>query len=254
MNHGDGSNFGIVEPKGFAGAHDSDSHVIETATLDIGRKAVFAVVGSPLRMRIFEVIRRTGDCSVRELSLQSGLSTTGLYYHLQALEHLELIRQVGVRKGDARRAPAVFAATCERIRILFNPDDATHRSRVAAIRRRWNQESMGSLDESLESVCEGGSRPLSALLEWENLMPDEIDEVRDLLSQVEDVCRRARLRGTRKQQGTRPVHVSLQMCELAHPVMPSPAMTPESHRRASPLGELVTQMDHARDRRRSASA
>lgn len=254
MNHGDAPNFGVVEPKGIAGASNSDSHVTETATLDIGRKAVFAVVGSPLRMRIFEVIRRTGDCSVRELSAQSGLSTTGLYYHLQALEHLDLIRQVGVRTGDARRAPAVFAATCERIRILFNPDDATHRSRVATIRRRWNQESMGSVDESLEAVRGGGSGSLNALLEWENLTEKEVDEVRDLLLQVQDVCRRARLRGTIRPEGARPVHVSLQMCELATEVMPSPAMVPEAHRRPSPLGELVNRMDHARDRPRAATA
>lgn len=254
MNHGDAPNFSIVEPKGYARAHESDSHVTEAAALDVGRKAVFAVVGSPLRMRIFEVIRRTGDCSVRELSLQSGLSTTGLYYHLQALEHLDLIRQVGVRKGDARRAPAVFAATCERIRILFNPDDAIHMARVATMRRRWNQESMGSFDESLETARAGSSPRLSTVLEWEHLTPDEVDEVRDLLAQVQAVCRRARLRGAIRPESARPVHVSVQMCELATAVMPSPAMVPEAHRRSNPIGELVTRMDHARDRRRPATA
>lgn len=254
MNHGARQNFDLVELKGTGGTADSGAHVVEVATLDIGRKAVFAVVGSPLRMRIFEIIRRSGECSVRELSMHSGLSTTGLYYHLQALEHLELIRQVGVRKGDARRAPAVFAATCERIRILFNPEDGAHRSRMAAIRRRWNEESMQSVDESLELVRDGKSPQIRTRLEWESLTPDEIDQVCELLSQIEDICHRARSRGSVVPDDARPVHVALHLCELGNAVMPSPVLVPEISRRSGALGEIVDRIDHARDRLRSATA
>lgn len=253
MNHGARQNFDIVELKGMGESGDPGSHVVEVATLDIGRKAVFSVVGSPLRMRIFEVIRRSGECSVRELSNQSGLSTTGLYYHLQALEHLELIRQVGVRKGDARRAPAVFAATCDRIRILFNPDDGVHRSRMAAIRRRWNDESMQSLDESLELIREGKSPQVRTQCEWEHLTADEIDQVNELLGQIAEICHRARARGSLLPDDARPVHVAVQMCELGNAVMPSPMLVPDANRRSGVLGELVDRIDHARDRQRSAA-
>ncbi len=254
MNHGVRQNFDMVELKDAAGGGAPDTHSIEVATLDIGRKAVFAVVGSPLRMRIFEIIRRSGECSVRELSIHSGLSTTGLYYHLQALEHLDLIRQVGVRKGDARRAPAVFAATCERIRVLYNPDDGTHRSRMASIRRRWNDESMKSVDDSLDLIREGKSPQVRTRLEWENLTQDEIDQVGELLGQIEEICHRARARGGVLPDDARPVHLALHMCELGSPVMPSPALLPEVHRRAGVLGELVDRIDHARDRQRVATA
>lgn len=254
MNHGVRQNLDLVELKDAGGTAAHDAHSIEVATLDIGRKAVFAVVGSPLRMRIFEIIRRSGECSVRELSIHSGLSTTGLYYHLQALEHLELIRQVGVRKGDARRAPAVFAATCERIRVLFNPDDGTQRSRMATIRRRWNDESMKSLDESLELMREGKSPQIRTRLDWEHLTPDEMGQVSELLAQIEEICHRARARGSLLPDDARPIHLAIQVCELASSVMPSPVLVQEVNRRAGALGELVDRIDHARDRRRVASA
>lgn len=254
MNHGARQDFGLVELKGSSSGETADPHVIDVATLDIGRKAVFAVVGSPLRMRIFEIIRRAGECSVRELSLHSGLSTTGLYYHLQALEHLELIRQVGVRKGDARRAPAVFSATCERIRILFNPEDGTHRSRMATIRRRWNDESMASLDESLELVRGGRSPTFHARLEWESLTTDEIDQISELLGQIGEICHRARARGGLVPDDARPVHLAMHLCEIGHAVMPSPLVAPEVNRRSGALGELVNCIDHARDRQRTATA
>jgi DNA-binding transcriptional ArsR family regulator len=254
MNHGVPQGFDLVELKGASGAGAPDAHTVEVATLDIGRKAVFAVVGSPLRMRIFEIIRRSGECSVRELSLHSQLSTTGLYYHLQALEHLDLIRQVGVRKGDARRAPAVFSATCDRIRILFNPDDSTQRSRMATIRRRWHEESMRSVDESLELVRDSKSPQVRTRLEWEALTRDEIEHISELFGQIEEICHRARARGSVVPDDARPVHVALQLCELGSPVMPTPMLLPEVNRRAGALGDLVDRIDSARNRQRTATA
>lgn len=254
MNHGVSQGFDLVELKAAGDSGATDSHSVEVATLDIGRKAVFAVVGSPLRMRLFEIIRRSGECSVRELSLHSQLSTTGLYYHLQALEHLDLIRQVGVRKGDARRAPAVFSATCQRIRILFNPDDSTHRSRMATIRRRWHEESMRSVDESLELVRDSKSPQVRTRLEWETLTRDEIEHISELFGQIEDICHRARSRGSLVPDDARPVHVALQLCELGTPVMPTPQLVPEVNRRAGALGDLVDRIDSARNRPRTATA
>ncbi len=222
MNHGARQSFEVVQLKSSGGSLPADTPMDDTMTLDIGRKAVFAVVVSPLRMRLFETIRRAEHCSVRELSVHSGLSATGLYYHLQALEHLDLIRQIGVRKGDARRAPAVFAATCSRIRIVFNPDDATQRARMAAVRKRWNDESMDSVDGSIELLSEGRAMHVRSRLEWEHLTPAEIRKVSALLSQVEDVCAAARSRGPRVPEDARPFHVGTLVCELADAALPCP--------------------------------
>jgi DNA-binding transcriptional ArsR family regulator len=254
MNPGVMHIFDLLEPKTNSGDQSPTSQSSDAATLDIGRKAVFAVVASPLRMRIFEIIRRVGECSVRELSVQSGLSTTGLYYHLQALEHLELIRQIGVRKGDARRAPAVYAATCERVRILFNPDDGTHRSRMATVRRRWNDESMQSLEDTVSLFREGKSPRVRQSYEWEQLTSEEIDEISRLFAQVEAICDRARARGNVLPDGARPVHLGLHLCELESVVMPSPLMRPEPHRRGASLGDLVNRIDHARSRQTATTA
>lgn len=243
MNHGASQNFEIVELKGSRVPVPPDVRADDTVTLDIGRKAVFAVVVSPLRMRLFETIRRTEQCSVRELSVHSGLSATGLYYHLQALEHLDLIRQIGVRKGDARRAPAVFSATCSRIRIVFNPDDATHRMRMAAVRKRWNDESIGSVDESLELLRDGRAMQVHSRLEWENLTPAEIKRINSLLSQVEDVCAAARTRGTRVPEDARPVHIGMIVCELASPALPCPEVSHDAARRHGPVGDSSRRTD-----------
>jgi len=254
MNPGARQTFDLVEPKVDAGDQSAASQGSDVAALDIGRKAVFAVVASPLRMRIFEIIRRVGECSVRELSVQSGLSTTGLYYHLQALEHLELIRQIGVRKGDARRAPAVYAATCERVRILFNPDDGTHRSRMATVRRRWNDESMQSLNDTVSLFRAGNSPQVWQRYDWEQLTAEEIEEISQLFAQVEAICDRARARGNVLPDGARPVHLGLHLCELESTVMPSPLMRPEPHRRGVSLGDLVNRIDHARSRQTTTTA
>lgn len=248
MNLGARQSFDLVETKGSSGGAGDDAHVLEVATLDVGRKAVFAVVSSPLRMRIFEIIRRAGECSVRELSSHSGLSTTGLYYHLQALEHLELIRQVGVRKGDARRAPAVYAATCQRIRVLFNPEDGTHRARMSTIRRRWNDESMRSVDDTIGLYQEGKILHVRQRYEWEHLTPDEIDEISELFAQVEAVCHRARSRRNLLPDDARPVHLGLNLCELDSAVMPSPAIQAEASIRGMALAHLTRRIDQARDR------
>jgi len=253
VNHGVRQNFDWVEPKSSASPSGSVSQVPDASVLDIGRKSVFAVIGSPLRMRLFETVRRVGECSVRELSIHSGLSATGLYYHLQALEHLELIRQVGVRKGDARRAPAVYSATCQRIRITFNPDDHTHRSRLAAVRRRWNDECMRSMDDALEVLRTGRSAQVTARLDWEHLTQDEIDRVHGLFAQVEQICHSARARGTLLPEQAKPVHVGLHLYELAEPVLPSPLVSTEPARRNAPLGDLVQRIDSARERQRTAA-
>lgn len=253
MNHGVSRNFELVELKD-AGIQRESGHALEdTVTLDIGRKAVFAVVVSPLRMRLFETIRRTEHCSVRELSVHSGLSATGLYYHLQALEHLDLIRQIGVRKGDARRAPAVFAATCSRIRIVFNPDDATHRTRMAAVRKRWNDESIDSVDASIELLREGRALQVQSRLEWEHLTPDELRRVCSLLAEVADVCATARARGTAAPEDAKPVHIGTILCELADPALPCPDVAHHACRRPDAVGELARRIDHARDIEQGAS-
>ena len=253
MNHGARQHFELVELKD-AGIPRESGHVVEdTVTLDIGRKAVFAVVVSPLRMRLFETIRRTEHCSVRELSVHSGLSATGLYYHLQALEHLDLIRQIGVRKGDARRAPAVFAATCSRIRIVFNPDDATHHTRMAAVRKRWNDESMDSVDASIEPRQECRALHVQSRLEWEHLTPAEVKRVGSLLAQVADVCAAARARGTRVPEDATPVHIGTVLCELADPALPCPEVVHDAFRRSDSAGEVSRRTDHARELSRGAA-
>lgn len=253
MNHGVSQNFELVELKGTA-VQKAIGHVLEeTVTLDIGRKAVFAVVVSPLRMRLFETIRRSEQCSVRELSVHSGLSATGLYYHLQALEHLDLIRQIGVRKGDARRAPALFAATCARIRIAFNPEDSTHRTRMAAVRKRWTDESIDSADASIELLRDGRALHVQSRLEWEHLTPAEIKRIGALFAQVEDVCAAARARGTRVPEDARPVHVGTIVCELADPALPCPQVLHDPCRRSGAFSEAARRMDQARDIKHRAS-
>jgi DNA-binding transcriptional ArsR family regulator len=239
--------FELVEAKGFASAEGCGSQARDAAVLDIGQKAAFAVVASPLRMRIFEIIRRAGPCSVRELSAQSGLSATGLYYHLQALEQVELIRHLGVRKGEARRAPKVYAATCEVIRVLFDPENDGHRSRMATIRRRWNHESMRSLEDAMRRYQDGRVPQVRQRYEWEHLTPDEIDAISGLLAKVEAVCHRARSRGNLIPDTARPVHLGLSVLELPAAAMPSPLMQPEGTLHRAKLRDLSRRVDEARD-------
>lgn len=228
MNHGAAPHLELVEAKLIARAGDGDARLTDTSVLDVGEKAAFAVLGSPLRLRLFEIIRRAGECSVRELSSRSGLSTTGLYYHLRALEHVDLIRQVGVRKGDARRAPAVFSATCARIRVVFCPEDPLHHHRVSAIRRRWHEESLESMEHAPPQTP--GTGPMRACLEWESLTQDEIEHIHGLFGKVEAICQRARNRGLSEPSDARPVHLGFHMCETGNSSPPKPQLSIEPQR------------------------
>jgi hypothetical protein len=125
---------------------------------------------------------------------------------------------------------------------------------MATIRRRWHEESMRSVDESLELVRDGRSPHVRARLEWETLTPDEIEHISELFGQIEEICHRARSRGSLVPDDARPVHVALQLCELGTPVMPTPLLIPEVNRRSGALGDLVDRIDSARNRQRTATA
>ena len=113
---------------------------------------------------------------------------------------------------------------------------------------------MKSIDESFELARHGSSAQVRTHLEWESLTPDEIDQVHELLGQIEEICHRARSRGSLLPDDARPVHLALQLCELGKAVMPSPQLVNESSRRSGVLGDLVDRIDHARDRHRVATA
>lgn len=125
---------------------------------------------------------------------------------------------------------------------------------MAAIRRRWNDESLQSMDESLELMRAGRSPHVRSHLEWEHLTPEEIEQVGELLDQIGEICQRSRSRGGILPDGSRPFHLAIQVCELGGSVMPSPLLMPEVSRRPGALGEIVDRIDHARDRLRTATA
>ena len=92
-----------------------------TLVVGIECRQVWKTLESPIRMRLLELIRRLGSCTILELAEAAGTNPVNLYYHVRALESAELIQPVGHREGVARRAPVVYAVTQDEIVIEFPP-------------------------------------------------------------------------------------------------------------------------------------
>ncbi|MFO0784054.1 MAG: helix-turn-helix domain-containing protein [Phycisphaerales bacterium] len=229
----------LVEDKRSQAMPDAEIH------LHVRTHAHWQVLRSPYRLRIFEAIRSSGGCSIKELADVLGSSTTALYYHLDLLARAGLIRATASEPEPAAisrggRRPALFVALSSRIVVTFDPSDGRDRRRVAALWRAWLEESQQELlptatasdehdPESPASRVETGHLPSASTIStaaWEILTQAEAAEIRRHLQAVQQVLERAR---ARRSESSNPVgaanyHVATTLVEARAPVLPSPTL------------------------------
>ncbi|MEE2680757.1 MAG: helix-turn-helix domain-containing protein [Planctomycetota bacterium] len=141
-----------------------------------------------MRMRLLELIRRLGECTIQELSEAAGTNPVNLYYHVRSLESADLIAPIGVREGVARRAPAVYAVNYEEIRIEFDPNDQSHLEKVESLQRNWHREAQESISNATNEAID----TLEFTLRWEFLNRDERTEISEMMERLTSILNRKR--------------------------------------------------------------
>lgn len=195
-----------------------------TLTLDVGDDGAWRVLGSPYRMRLYESIRRLGECTIAELADFADTKPVNLYYHLRALESTGLIVPTGRRQGVARRAPVLYGAPHHQIEIEFDPDDANHQSRMENLRRSWQREAVESVETGVRRKEEGKPGQCMVHFRWESLTPEEQMEISRHFEEIVQILDRQRNESPRKEDSSSLLHIGLQMIEHPEPSLPAPTL------------------------------
>ena len=80
--------------------------------------AQLRALSSPVRQEILDALASAGESSIAELALHLGRRPHALYYHLRALERVELVRRTGTRKNGKADA-ALYAVPAPRMMLQY---------------------------------------------------------------------------------------------------------------------------------------
>ena len=195
------------------------NHADRRLVVDVENTEIWKTQDSPIRMRLLELIRRLGSCTILELAESAGTNPVNLYYHMRALEGAGLIEPVGHREGVARRAPVIYATTHEEIVIEFDPDDPEGLQRIEALQRNWQREA--SDNHSLTNAS--NSHGAEYAIRWEFLTRAEREEISELMGRIVGVLDRKRaLKTTAASGDERMVVIGMQMAECCEGQLPTP--------------------------------
>lgn len=200
--------------------------------LHVRTAAHWQVLRSPYRMRIFEAVRSTGGCCIKDLADALGSSTTALYYHLELLTRAGAIASTvvepeGTAASRGGRRPALFTACGSRIVVAYDARSSRDLRRLATLNRVWLEESQLELLPP-ETPSTREERPsdtvVMASTVWEVLTEAEATEIRECLDQVETVLAGARERRADQACALKPAthHVAFTMVATTGETLPSP--------------------------------
>lgn len=208
-----------------------------TLVVGVERQQVWKTLESPIRMRLLELIRRLGSCTILELAEAAGTNPVNLYYHVRALESAELIEPVGHREGVARRAPVIYAATHDEIVIEFDPDDPDAMDKVETLQRSWLREASENQARSDAPHHEDSEYAIR----WEYLDLREREELSELMGRIVELLDAKRdANVTRPEPDQRMVVVSMRMAECAPGQLPTPRVNIRPVRKGDSLqGDLA---------------
>ena len=226
-------------------APPSDASVpSETLVISIGNRTIWRTLDSPIRMRLLELIRRLGECTIQELSEAADTNPVNLYYHVRSLESANLISPIGYREGVARRAPAVYAVNHDEIMIEFDPDNQSDLDKVEALQKNWHREAQ-------ESLCKGASESIDNVefaLRWEYLTRTERAEVSHMMARLTELLNRKReLKSTGINSDEELVFVGMQVADCPKNQLPAPRV------RIVPKPSDLSTASELRDNRQSVA-
>ncbi len=187
-------------------------------TLDVGDDAIWRVVHSPYRMRLFEMIRRSEGLTINELAHLTCTNPVNLYYHIRTLEAHALIGPSGHREGVARRAPVIYVAKLSQILLKYNPNSKIEVERISQLRKSWIREAENSL---LSPRSSESSDDLS-LYRWEKLTEYQHEEIRRNLQRVTMILDEARATAEADDDKRSLHYVGFQIKDVPEDTLPAP--------------------------------
>lgn len=147
-----------------------------------------AVISSPGRDEIMDMIGVIGPCTVSELARATGRSRHALYYHLHALAACGLLKLSHIRKRGAREA-ARYEVVGRPLVVHFDLTTAKSRRLVLDLAHARIRGGMRGFDRACNSTTanvEGSRRNLWAT-RWKGwLSPAELEEVNRCFAKLID--------------------------------------------------------------------
>lgn len=189
-----------------------------TDSLDVGDNAIWRVIDSPYRMRLFEMIRRSAGLTINELAQLTCTNPVNLYYHIRTLETHALIKPAGHREGVARRAPVIYVARISQILLKYNPNSKIEVERISHLRKSWIREAENSLSSPKSSDL---TDDLS-LFRWEKLSDEQYEEIRRHLQRVTMILDEARGNPETEASKSSLHYVGFQITDVPEDTLPAP--------------------------------
>ena len=187
-------------------------------SLDVSENAIWRVIDSPYRMRLFEMIRRSDGLTINELAKLTCTNPVNLYYHIRTLESHGLIKAEGHRDGVARRAPVIYVAAMNQILLKYNPNSKVDLERISHLRKSWIREAESSLSIPTPSDL---NEDLS-FFRWEMISAEQQVEITRHLQRVTMILDEAR-ETSRTHAGKRSLHyVGFQITDVPEETLPAP--------------------------------
>lgn len=159
-----------------------------------------AVLASPLRQEILDVLARTPDASVAAIAAALGRPADALYYHLRALMRVGLIVLSGRARGQ-RRLEALYRTANPDLKLAHTPESPVNLAVVS--RAITSMLRLGTRDfrralSSREASAPGLRRELTAARVTGWLAAADVAEVHRLFKRIVRILDRSQAgRGTR---------------------------------------------------------
>lgn len=144
---------------------------------------------SPVRQDILDTLLAGPPMAVRELAEQTGRTATSLYYHLDRLAEVGLVRTSERTRTDGR-TETLFRVEGEGLEIEYRPEDPENRSTVTRVVRsilRLTERDFGRGFDHEDARVEGPARNLWGARRKAWLDEDEQRRVNELLRELESL-------------------------------------------------------------------
>lgn len=150
------------------------------------------VLASPLRLEIFGHFPEGEPLSVRELALRMGRAPSSLYYHVDRLVDVGLLREAG-EQPRGTRTEALYETVRSALRLEPDGSAGTRNAllRTMGAAFRMAERDLEAALDGMESPGDGGEGiPIFATRLHFRATPEELNKVRDHLRAALEVVER----------------------------------------------------------------
>lgn len=145
---------------------------------------------SPARVEVVSALEQLGQASVRELAVRIGRRPSSLYYHLELLQNVGLLREVESRHG-AGRPEVVYALVARRLVLRGDPTQPGTIEAVihaaSSVLRMCDREVRAAVEKGRHV---GGNR-MSATRSRARLSKEQVAEIFKHIKRIEEIMRTA---------------------------------------------------------------